>query len=259
MKKFLSAAIAMSLGATFCFNGITTKTAQAAYIYENITQEVLQIISYIDDQMYLEAIKLCENTKYYRYLSQEDKVLLDDYRDTAVTAYNEYLKREENNITTQPFYVFDWCMGYEFFSAHAPEYYDEYIDIYDEDNAWITIESLKVGDSFKGVEVKSPSHYVTLFGKSWKSNFNFEGYNSSVEVLSENDTTVGDLPARQVTLRGTIDMNRYGTVKEYTTVRCTAFQFGGWIYVIKASENEYNWSDDFWNKMELVRRSISFY
>ena len=275
MKKILSALAAFVLLFELSTPLSTTVNAYGS-VYENITNEVLQVQSYMNNKMYLEAIQLCENTKYYRYISYEDKALLDQYIYNAKTAYSNYLNNEKQTKTTQH-YIADWCLGYKFFEAYSPDYYydnhyDDYaidysgelysINVYSEQYDSIYIYSYGIGSACDLIYslVESPQQFVSAYGKRLKELLNY-GYSNfdHLEIISENNTTVGNLPARQITLRTSKNLNRYGTKKEYCIERCTAFQYGDWVYVIMASKNAYSWGDDFWNKMELVRKTISFY
>ena len=269
MKKILSTLAAFVLLFELSTPLSTTVNAYGS-VYENITNEVLQIQSYMNNKMYLEAIQLCENTKYYRYLSYEDKALLDQYIYNAKSAYSNYLNNEKQTKTTQH-YIADWCLGYKFFEAYSPQYTYEYseprrITVYSENDGQdvIYIYSYRIGEYGDWViydTVKSPQQFVSAFAYACKNIIrdNGDGPESYLEVLSENNTTVGNLPARQVTFRTITDLNRYGTQKDYGMTRCTAFQYGDWVYAIVAWKDGYSWSDDFWNKMELVRKTISFY
>ena len=233
-------------------------------IYENITTERLQIQSYISKKMYLEAISLCNKVLNTRKISDADIDLLNEYKNAAQTAYKAYVDDLNKNKTTQ-YYISDWCMGYKFFDMYKPIYDTNYVNVFSDSYTgdYIWVYSYEIGTPLGYLyneTIKSPKQYVSGFARYYKENFHdCDGNESDVEILSENDTTVGNFPARQVTLRTSIDLNRYGTSKYYTIVRCTAFQYGKWVYVIVANKNSYSWGDDFWNKMELVRNSISFY
>ncbi len=261
MKKILStlAAFVLLLGLS-----TTLSTTANAYgsVYENITKEVLQIQSYMDNKMYIEAIRLCENTKYYRKLSYADKALMDQYIQNAKSAYSAYLDNEKRTKTTQH-YIADWCLGYKFFEAYSPQYdYGNWVEVYsaNDHNDVIYIYSYRVNEFSDLIynTVRSPQQLVSAYARSYKDSYYGSEY-SHLVILSENDTNVGDLPARQVTFRTSTDLNRYGTQKDYWIERCTAFQLGDWVYAIVAWRNDYSWGDDFWNKMELIRNSISFY
>ena len=263
MKKILSTLAAFVLLFELSTPLSTTVNAYGS-VYENITNEVLQIQSYMNNKMYLEAIQLCENTKYYRYLSYEDKALLDQYIYNAKSAYSNYLNNEKQTKTTQH-YIADWCLGYKFFEAYSPQYHNEnYVEVYSDDNSSISIYSYKIGEVSMILfynTVKSPRQFVSDFAHTVYVNADLpdEKQYEYFECLSENDTTVGNLPARQVTFRVNENLNRYGTQKSYWIGRCTAFQYGDWVYAIVACKDGYSWGDDFWNKMELVRKTISFY
>ncbi len=253
------------------FSKKTTSTNNTIH-YDNIINEVLQIQKYIKDKMYLEAISLCDKTKNSYNLSKEDISLLEGFKKSSQNAYQEYVDSMKRNRTTQ-YYIYDWGMGYKFFETYEPgySYYDDYpgpedITIYYELGESIQIYSYPIGASYGYLcyeTVRSPRQYISGFARTYKQTFHQStwgtGHDASVDILSENDTTVGKFPARQVTLRTSTDLNRYGTSKEYSMVRCTAFQNGKWIYVIVAEKNSYTWGEDFWNKMEMVRNSISFY
>lgn len=242
----------------------TSSAATYGSIYENITTEVLQIQSYISKKMYLEAISLCNKVLNTRKISDADINLLNEYKNAARTAYKAYVDDLNKNKTTQ-YYISDWCMGYKFFDMYKPIYDTSYINVFSDsytgDYIWVYSYEIGAPHGYLYNEtIKSPKQYVSGFARYYKENFHdCNGNESNVEILSENDTTVGNFPARQVTLRTSIDLNRYGTSKYYTIVRCTAFQYGRWVYIIVANKNSYSWGDDFWNKMELVRNSISFY
>lgn len=267
MKKILSTLAAFVLLFELSTPLSTTVNAYGS-VYENITNEVLQIQSYMNNKMYLEAIQLCENTKYYRYLSYEDKALLDQYIYNAKSAYSNYLNNEKQTKTTQH-YIADWCLGYKFFEAYSPQYYYEdfsneleVVNVYSDQNSSIYIYSYGIGYGSDHIydTVKSPHQFVSAYGKRLKELLNY-GYSNydHLEIISENNTTVGNLPARQITFRTSTNLNRYGTKKDYSIERCIAFQYGNWVYAIFSNKNDYSWGDDFWNKMELVRKSISFY
>ena len=157
-------------------------------------------------------------------------------------------------------------MNYQFEKDNYPETYGEYlyadsVSIYRKGYDYIHIYSSYVGDYgyCTDVPVYNAHQYVSAFGKFNKENFHdCEGRITTLEILSENQTTVGGLPAWQVTLRGSTFLDRYGSSRDYFIQRCTAFQFGNWIYAIVASKNDYTWGEDFWNKMEMLRTSIFF-
>lgn len=135
--------------------------------YDDITANINQINEMISQELYLEAIQECNQTKAWHNLSQGDIELLDKLKNDAEWEYNEYQK-------------------------HAAKY---------------------------------------------KSGF----------------------PSYQATYRVTEYTNRYKTTAEYHIIKCNIFQYGNWMYAILAYDNNYNWSADLWDRMELVKNSIRFY
>ncbi len=76
--------------------GIKNLNAYASESYENIITEVNQINSYIDLGLYLEAINLCDITLSTRNISDDDRILLNNDKERAEKAYNDYLASLNN-------------------------------------------------------------------------------------------------------------------------------------------------------------------
>lgn len=238
--------------------------------YYDATNEFNQVNEYINAGSFLEAQSLCDSVLTNYNLSKEDKELFNSLRNTASTEYNKYVS-ELNKYKT--YKIPDWGMSYKFLNGYEPTFtngIDSFIqdvliyisrDSLGEVNGSISLESYKVGDDIDiNTVATTPRDYI-----SWYTTFiyqsSLEGWNlgTNFELLSESDTTIAGFPTRQCTTRITEYTNRYHTEGLYQLNRCYAFQYGDWIYIIEAVYDDYEWSDDFWNKMEMVVNSIEFY
>ena len=246
-------------------NYTENETLNKVISYENILSEINQIKSFIAQGLYLEAIQECEQTKSWHNISHDDSVLLDSLKSEAQNRYDRYIA-EQNKWQT--YYDKDWGMGFKALSSYKPTHtgsrhtYREYITIYNNTISSLTIFSYKIGlfSSDLWTVVYSPSQIITKYTSLMNSLARQgDGYGGYFEILSQNNTTVGSFPAVQVTIRYTENLNRYGTKTSSTICRCTAFQYGNWLYAIKAQQEEYLWTDDFWDLMESVRTSIAYY
>ena len=88
MKKIKQKAAAAAVMAGLAAQVLMPAPALA---YDNITNEVIQIMGFIDQGLYLEAMQNCEQTKAWHYLSPEDIDLLEEMYNDASGAYNNYL------------------------------------------------------------------------------------------------------------------------------------------------------------------------
>jgi hypothetical protein len=257
----VSASGDMTAAKTNLTNNVNRVYASAQWIYDNITAEVIQIKSFISKGLYLEAIRDCKQTKAWHKLSQEDINLLNSLQNEAANKYQSYLNRQP-----QWYRISGWAMNYKFEKNCEPEMvYGDYgsgygVRVYDGDDGYIDIYSLYVGDQvyWEGTYTIYNAHqYVSAYGQMAKKYYCDDSIDA-VEILSESQTTVGSLPAWQVTARASTFLDRYGYSCSYFIDRCTAFQFGNWIYAIVATKYDYSWGADFWNKMEMLRTSIYF-
>ena len=64
--------------------------------YDNVEAEVNQIKNFISRGLYLEAIKVCEETLAWHELSQSDKTLLAELKWSAQESYNKYVESLKN-------------------------------------------------------------------------------------------------------------------------------------------------------------------
>ena len=169
-------------------------------------------------------------------------------------------KQKKSNITSWD--IDDWCMVFSTPSYLQPTIQgEEVVNVYSYGTNSIKIECYMIGDRVNGYgPIFSANDCITGKAKFYKGlSAQGDGLENYGEVLSESNTTVNGIPARQVTYRNTMYLNRHKTKMDYTIIRSTAFQHGNWVYVIEARQNKYLWDDSFWNIMEIVRNSVSFY
>lgn len=234
--------------------------------YYDATNEINQINNFISWGMYLEAIQVCEETLAWHTLSETDKFLINGLKSSAQNQYNTYLNNLEKNATKE-YYMRDWGMAFTFLKkAPTPKTWRmsdgvEYIQVCSNNNEHMTISAYRIGNSYSNMglyNVKTPSQVLARCVEYHREiDSQEDGIPTASEVLSNNATTVGSFYAEQTTFRTSAYYN-YRPIG-YRIYKIVAFQYGSWIYVIDAVEYTYSWGDDFWNKMELVRKSIRFY
>ncbi len=244
-------------------------TAQNDYneYMENTATESLseRLQNYMDNGCYLEVINTVNELLKKYNITGNERNTLEYYRSLAQKAYNEYINYMDQFDTYD---INGWGLEFEFYKDMQMTLYqyegydDQYFEVYNNSDDVIELWSCEIGktNAISNNVVYDVDGTLADLVNTIRNAFSWDKpYGYDFEVLSESDTTVGSLPARQVTFRGVEYTNRYKTQAEYSIMRLTAFQYGNWIYVISAGEDKYSWSDDFWNMMERVRNSIRFY
>ncbi len=237
---------------------------------EIITEELFdslynQIEYYFDNGYYLEAMALIDdiNTKY-DIPQKGQAMVLAALREGSRINYEHYLKTLQRYTYRVP----GWGMNITYRGDMSPNLndYDGSVNLYDYDESdeMISIDSYQIGEKTDlGITVKNAKQLVDEIIKDEqafykeRNTFKYE-YGMKYDVLSANNTTVSGIPAYQAVRRLSFYENRYWTEASYWITKKIAFQYGQWIYVLEASEAAYNWSDDFWNAMEVVINGISF-
>lgn len=102
---------------------ITSKIA-VKYYYD-ATNEVNQIKDFISRGLYLEAIKVCEETLAWHDLSESDNSLISGLRNDAESRYNTYLYNEQNkkNTTTTSSSGNSYADGYYYRTPTGKRYH----------------------------------------------------------------------------------------------------------------------------------------
>lgn len=72
---------------------VLTNKENAANQYDDVTNEINQINSFISRGLYLEAIQVCEETLAWHELSEMDKASISALKTTATSNYNTYSER----------------------------------------------------------------------------------------------------------------------------------------------------------------------
>ena len=161
---------------------------------------------------------------------------------------------------------FTYLNDYYVSSVSVKDWGHEYVTLYRKSSfPWYDISldicSYEVGQTWHDVKITSPQRFVSEYTKRVKefADLYYNAYGYSFEVLSECPDTISGFPSYQATYRVTEYTNRYKTTAEYHIIKCNIFQYGNWMYAILAYDNNYNWSADLWDRMELVKNSIRFY
>lgn len=242
-------------------------------VYDNVIVQLNQIRKLMDDGLYLEAMALCDSTLQNYNLSPSDRAVLESLKEGSARKYEGFV--EYNNLVNPPtrmWFADGWRMSFSYAETATVEMvgenvHDERIVIQEPGKSLdqsIIIYSFEVGSigPHNGdiiwnttQAVNSVVNFWRGLSREWKS----DGYGSTFEVLSNSSTQVGTLPAVQATVRTTGYNDRYHTTAEYVMQKFIAYQYGNYIYLIEAREDVYEWTDVFWNRMETLRTSISFY
>ena len=249
------------------------KSVEVNGVFDDISKEINQIREFIGRGLYLEAISDCDQTVAWHKISEADKALLEGLKEEATWKYKSYVESQQNIQKNQCFTyrMPGWGMNVNYRNDMKP-----YINVHSGAIAFyegheegqygrdIIINSYKVGDTTDfGVAINNPKQVVDAI-ISYNQEFYKERssymlqYGMKFDVISSNDTMVSGFPAYQTVYRLSFYNNRYWTEADYYINKIVAFQYGQWIYVVEADETAYNWSDDFWNAMEVVLNGISF-
>ena len=223
--------------ALYYLNNSTAKLAD--YLYASG-------LNYYNSGLYYEANPLFASAlDYYAQINYGSQ-----WRNANDYLYNcnEKIKELEKYST---YYLESWDIKFQSLSDMAPYYDGSYIKISHPYDGTIEISSYKIGTIGDGGVLTSD---LKACGDCFSSTFD----PATVELLSENATSVGNYKAYQKTYLITNYTNRYKTKFEYSLQRDIIFEYGGYIFLIDASQNRAVWSNDFYNLMEKVRTSISF-
>lgn len=226
--------------------------------YDNVIDQLYQAMAYFNEGMYLEAIQVCEQTSAWYNLSPSDEARFNDLRDLSYMNYQKYLK-EQNKWKN---YRYDnWGICYTTRSTFRPYITDDdQIKVYENGFEKIEIASYKINKdiNYDGSLITSIDEVLNDYKIVEQIATSNDRTGAYLEILSSNDTSVGNFQAKQFTCRAVYNMNRYGEDSISVMIRYTAFQYGNWIYVIEAMQPAYLWTDDFYEIMEKVRTSIYF-
>lgn len=251
-----------ALNAYVVINHSTTPTqTESEVCYDNIVNEVNQIQYYINQGLYLEAIALCDETSLKFNLSASDGSLISSFKETA--QYNYELWREKLQRFT--FRMSGWGMNVTC-RGDMTVTNDEnviWLSPLDDGLRFFCIGSSKIDDemyvNYKNIKIKNPKQFVEAQISDIKRIYSGQlEYGGKFDILSANYVNVSGFTAYQIVYRDTVYTNRYWTEGSHLIGKMIAFQYGQWIYCIWAEESSYNWSDDFWDAMEVVINGISF-
>lgn len=254
MKKRLIG-MATAIVMSFSSFGVTQVLADGpALTYERAEEECDRMNWYFNNGQYLETIAVADDLLQNYTLDDWHKKVVTEYKYSAQTAYNEYLRKSQRYT----YRVSDWGMNVAYRAdMSVTEYYDwlEFEMPYPLSlNSYMWLESGTLDEYGVKNSKQLVDEWVAYNSTPWYDS----EYGENFEVLSSNYVNVSGFNAYQAVCRHTSYTNRYWTEGEHVIVKVLAFQYGDWLYVFCAEEETYNWSDDFWDAMETVINGISF-
>ena len=214
--------------------------------------------------LYLEASQLASDTLNKYIVPNAPKELIELMIQSSDYMYQQYLLKTQRFTYRVP----GWGMNITCRGDMTPSLneYNDGVSFYDYDDTGNTFSicSYEIGKKTEqGIMVNSAKQFVDASIKSEQEfyrerNIYHYEYGMKHDIISANEMVVSGIPAYQVVRRISFYENRYWTEASHWIIKTIAYQYGQWMYVIEASEPFYNWSDDFWNAMEVVINGISF-
>lgn len=221
---------------------ITSGNGEISVSDNNIAPEINRINLFIDNGLYLEAIKECDQMQSWDTLSSADIELVSKLRKEAQNRYAEYLAER---IKWEKYRFDEWGMEFTGLKSYNSTYFtnSDYIDVYNSGDSSIKITSYKIGTIGSYGPLTSDLRDCI---KHLCLGYEMEGF----ELVSETETTVGNLEAYQRTY--------CRTGGDSQIQRNIVFKHGDRIYLINAKQDEGAWDDDFYELLEKVRTTINF-
>lgn len=231
-------------------------------LFNTLSDIAKQIQNYYYQGLYLEGAQLANDTLHKYTLSEIWEEVFKHFSSSCESMYRNYLLKQQRYTYRIP----GWGMNIVYRGDMYPKMDNDVLTFFDENNSsyFMCIDSNKIGDSmytnYQYKKIKGPKQYVDEQISDIKRIYStgyFE-YGERFETISANYTTVSGFSAYQVVYRHTIYKNRYWTEGQHLIGKMICFQYGNWIYSIWCEESSYNWTNDFWNAMEVVINGISF-
>lgn len=253
MKKRLIGIITALIMCFSSFGAVQVLADGPELSYEQAEETCNRMIWYYDCGYYLETIAVADDLLQNYTVDEYHRGLAYDYKNWAQYDYDIYLQKSQQYTYKVP----GWGMNVTYrgdMSVYMGDS-DDYIEF--EMPYWgahMGLTSFYAGDW--GFE--NPKQYVCDLMNVLDGSWYDSEYGENFEIISSNYVNVSGFNAYQAVFRHTSYTNRYWTEGEHIMGKILAFRYGDWIYVLYAQENEYNWSDDFWDAMETVINGISF-
>ena len=211
--------------------------------------------------LYIEASQLASDTLNNYIVPDAPKELIELIRQCSDFMYQQYLLKIQRFTFRMP----GWGMNITCRVDMIVTNNENNIWLYplDDESRFFCVDSSKIGDemyvNYGYIKIKNSKQYVDAQISDIKRLYTRQlEYGGKFDILSANYINASGFTAYQVVYRNTVYTNRYWTEGSHLMGKMIAFQYGQWIYSVWAEESAYNWSDDFWDAMEVVINGISF-
>lgn len=252
--------------ADFGNNTATSNASDTPYSKEPLSEEqayglIGQMQKLFGQGLYIEASQLASDTLNNYIVPDAPKELIELIRQCSDFMYQQYLLKIQRFTFRMP----GWGMNITCRGDMTVTNNENVIWLYplDDESRFFCIDSSKIGDemyvNYEYIKIKNPKQYVDAQISDIKRLYTRQlEYGVKFDILSANYINASGFTAYQVVYRDTVYTNRYWTEGSHLMGKMIAFQYGQWIYSVWAEESAYNWSDDFWDAMEVVINGISF-